>query len=91
MKYVGMIWVILNIVTFIIYGVDKYKAKSKKFRIKENTLLLLALVGGGVGASIGMNFFYHKTQHKKFTIGIPVLVVFNMITYGYLVYWLMNR
>lgn len=59
----------INAVTFIVYGIDKYKAKKAKWRISEATLLLLAVLGGSVGAWVGMKVWHHKTMHKKFKIG----------------------
>lgn len=58
-----------NVVTFIAYGIDKYKAKKGKWRISEATLLVMAFVGGSIGAWLGMKAFHHKTMHKKFYIG----------------------
>lgn len=55
-----------NVVTFIAYGIDKYKAKKGTWRISEATLLLMAFVGGSIGAWLGMKAFHHKTMHKKF-------------------------
>lgn len=65
----------INILTFLIYGVDKWKAKRDKWRIPEDTLIWLAIVGGSVGALLGMYLFRHKTKHKKFLIGIPVILL----------------
>ena len=59
----------INAVTFIVYGIDKYKAKKAKWRISEATLLLLAVFGGSIGAWIGMKVWHHKTMHKKFKYG----------------------
>lgn len=58
-----------NVVTFIAYGIDKYKAKKGNLRISEATLLLMAFWGGSIGAWLGMKAFHHKTMHKKFYIG----------------------
>ena len=77
------IWVALNIVTFLIYGLDKYRARRNQFRISEKMLLLFAILGGGVGASMAMNVFRHKTQHKIFTVGVPLSIIFNFVSYGY--------
>ena len=63
----------INIVTFLIYGIDKWKARRGKWRIPEDTLIWLAIAGGSIGALLGMYLFHHKTQHKKFTLGIPPL------------------
>ena len=57
---------IINVVTFFVYGIDKYKAKHAKWRIPEATLLLLAAIGGSIGAWCGMKVWHHKTMHKKF-------------------------
>lgn len=56
----------INLVTLIMYGIDKLEAKHSKWRIPEATLLIFAAVGGSVGALCGMKLFYHKTLHKKF-------------------------
>lgn len=65
----------LNLLTFIIYGIDKRKAKKANWRIPESTLLLLALIGGSIGAWLGIKVWRHKTQHKKFYIGIPLIII----------------
>ena len=65
----------INILTFLIFGADKWKAKRDKWRIPEDTLIWLAIVGGSVGALLGMYLFRHKTKHKKFLIGIPVILL----------------
>lgn len=67
--------VIINLITFITYGVDKLKAKKGYWRIPESTLLLLAFVGGSMGAWLGMQAFHHKTLHKKFKLGIPLILM----------------
>jgi uncharacterized membrane protein YsdA (DUF1294 family) len=63
----------VNVLTFIAYGLDKRKARRKRWRIPETTLLGLAVVGGSVGAWIAMHIFHHKTLHNKFRYGIPVI------------------
>ena len=65
----------INAVAFIMYGVDKYKAKKAKWRIPEATLLLLAVLGGSIGAWMGMKVWHHKTMHKKFKYGIPAILL----------------
>lgn len=64
--------VIVNIVSFILYGIDKYKAKRGRWRISEAMLLTMAIVGGSIGAWAGMKAWRHKTMHRKFTIGVPL-------------------
>ena len=65
----------INIVTLIVYGIDKVKAMKGKWRISEATLLLLAIIGGSVGAWLGMKTWHHKTMHKKFKYGLPLILL----------------
>lgn len=65
---------IVNVSSFIVYGIDKYKAKKGKWRIPETTLLLLAVMGGSVGALAGIKVLHHKTMHNKFKYGIPFII-----------------
>ena len=60
--------IIINIVTFLVYGIDKWKARKSLWRIREASLLMLAVLGGSIGAWLGMKVWHHKTQHKKFQI-----------------------
>ncbi len=71
--------VIVNIIAFIAYGVDKQKAKKGKWRIPENTLLLLAVLGGSIGAICGMKAFHHKTKKATFSVGLPVILILQII------------
>lgn len=66
---------IINVVAFTAYGLDKWKAKKSKWRIPESTLILFAAIGGALGAYAGMKCFRHKTQHKKFTILVPLFLI----------------
>ena len=66
---------LLNLITFIVYGIDKYKARTGKWRISESTLLLLAIMGGSIGALLGIKVWHHKTMHKKFKYGIPLIIL----------------
>ena len=74
----------INAVTFIMYGIDKYKAKKAKWRISEATLLLLAVLGGSIGAWMGMKVWHHKTMHKKFKYGIPAILLIQIALMAYL-------
>ena len=74
----------INAVTFIIYGIDKYKAKNAKWRIPEATLLLMTVIGGSVGAWLGMKVWHHKTMHKKFKYGIPAILMIQIALMTYL-------
>ena len=64
----------INVFAFFLYGIDKWKAKRSKWRIPEMTLLSIAFIGGSVGAWIGMKVWHHKTMHKKFKYGIPLIL-----------------
>ena len=68
----------INVLTLILFGVDKLKAKKHWWRIPEATLLLIAGMGGSAGALGGMYLFHHKTMHKKFYIGVPVLLLLQI-------------
>ena len=67
--------IIMNTITFITYGMDKYKSIKHKYRISEATLIILASLGGPLGAFFGMITFHHKTRKKKFVILIPLLLI----------------
>ena len=67
--------IVINVVTLIVYGIDKVKAMKGKWRISEATLLLLAIIGGSVGAWLGMKTWHHKTMHKKFKYGLPLILL----------------
>ena len=77
----------INIATFFLYGIDKYKAKKGKWRISEATLLLMAVIGGSIGAWAGMRLWHHKTMHKKFKYGIPIIIILQV---AFAVYLLTN-
>lgn len=74
----------INIATFLLYGNDKYKAKKGKWRISEATLLTMAAIGGSIGAWAGMRLWHHKTMHKKFKYGIPVIIIMQIALVAYL-------
>ena len=78
--------VFVNVLTFITYGIDKLKAKRSKWRISEATLLGMAVVGGSIGAWLGMKAWHHKTLHMKFKYGIPVIILLQLLAAGYLIY-----
>ena len=76
--------VFINAWAFTMYGVDKYKAKHGLWRIPEAALLLVAAVGGSIGAWCGIQVFHHKTRKPKFSIGVPVIFVVEV---ALLIYW----
>ena len=74
----------INILSFFLYGIDKYKAKKNKWRISEATLLMIAVIGGSIGAWVGMRLWHHKTMHKKFKYGIPIIIILQVALAVYL-------
>lgn len=72
-------FIIINLFTFFVMWIDKNRAKKGKWRVPENTLLLLVLLGGGVGGIAGMYLFRHKTQKAKFVIGFPIILICEII------------
>ena len=74
----------INVIAFLVYGIDKLKAKRGKWRIPEFTLLLLAAIGGSLGAWLGMKVWHHKTMHKKFQYGVPLLLFLQLALGAYL-------
>ena len=71
-------FIVVTLFTFVLYGIDKYKACHQRWRISEATLLLMAAIGGSVGALLGMKVFRHKTQHLKFKIGVPLILLLQL-------------
>ena len=67
--------IVINVIAFLMYGMDKWKAKRGSWRISEATLLLMAVAGGSIGALLGMNVWHHKTMHKKFKYGLPLILL----------------
>ena len=74
----------INALSFILFGLDKYKAKKGKWRISEATLLMMAVIGGSIGAWAGMRLWHHKTMHKKFKYGIPIIIILQVCLVVYL-------
>jgi uncharacterized membrane protein YsdA (DUF1294 family) len=79
-KVIATLLLALNVMTFSMYGIDKWKAKQGKWRISEATLLILAIIGGSIGAWLGIKVWHHKTMHKKFKYGVPAIIVLQLIT-----------
>lgn len=88
MKYFLAYLLIVNAIAFLLMLIDKQKAKKKKWRIPEATLMGFAAIGGSVGALMGMYTFRHKTLHKKFTLGIPTILILQLaVAAVYLMYF----
>lgn len=79
MKLILIYLLIINAAGFLFMLIDKYKARKKLWRIPEATLMGIALLGGSVGSLIGMYTVRHKTKHPKFTLGIPVILVLQIV------------
>ena len=95
---------VINVVTFLMYGIDKWrstsgrllptgrkKAKNSKWRIRETALLGLAVLGGSIGAWLGMKVWRHKTQHKKFKYGVPAIIIVQLALIVYFIITKINR
>ena len=80
--------VIINIITFLVYGIDKWKARKSLWRIREASLLMLAVLGGSFGAWLGMKVWHHKTQHKKFKYGVPAIIIVQL---ALIVYFIISK
>lgn len=87
-RYLIYYLLVINAATFIIYGIDKDKAKKAKWRISEATLLTMAAVGGSIGAWLGMKAWHHKTQHRKFKYGDPIIL---LIQIALMIYFHLNH
>ena len=79
---------VINVVTFFMYGIDKWKAKKSKMRIRETALLGLAVLGGSIGAWLGMKVWHHKTLHKKFKYGVPTIIIVQL---ALIVYFIISK
>ncbi|QQK08480.1 DUF1294 domain-containing protein [Miniphocaeibacter halophilus] len=85
MQFIKLIYsyfVLINILTFVFYGVDKYKATKNQYRISEFFLLLLVVIGGFLGSAFGMLLFKHKLSKKKFIITIIIATIFYILLIG---------
>lgn len=82
MRVVPIIYfIMINLISFFIYALDKKKSQNSSWRISEKTLLFLALIGGSLGALLAMRTFRHKTKHKLFTIGVPLMLILNCLVF----------
>jgi uncharacterized membrane protein YsdA (DUF1294 family) len=73
--YITAFLLAVNVMAFFMYGIDKWKAKKDKWRTSEATLLWIAVIGGSIGAWLGMKVWHHKTMHKKFRYGLPLIII----------------
>lgn len=78
MEYLLTYLMIINAAGLLLMLVDKFKAKRNLWRIPESTLMGVAAIGGSIGSLLGMYTFRHKTQHPKFTVGIPLILAIQI-------------
>lgn len=74
---------LINIITFVVFFIDKYKARRNKWRIPEANLLFLSIIGGSVGGTLSMLIFRHKTHKLKFKIGMPLILLIQVLLFVY--------
>ena len=79
--------VIMNLIAFLLMGADKKKANAKAWRIPEKTLFLPAILGGSIGAILGMQVFRHKTKHWYFKYGMPAILILQLVAVGAIWYF----
>lgn len=78
-KYILIYLIIINLITFIVFALDKIYAIKKKWRYKEASLLGMCFVGGAIGGFLAMHLFRHKTKKKAFVIGVPLIIVIHLV------------
>ena len=78
--------IVINILGFLIMGLDKHKAKMAERRIPENTLFMFTILGGGIGTIAGMYVFHHKTKKMKFKVGMPLILILEILIFVYFKY-----
>ena len=85
-QLLGLYLLLVNVAAFLVMGLDKRRAKRDKWRISEKALFLPAVLGGALGGVLGMRTFRHKTQHWYFRVGVPLLLVLQVVLLGWLVW-----
>lgn len=76
---VALYLIIINITGFAAMGIDKQKAIRHRWRVRESTLFLIALIGGSAGSIVGMRIFHHKTRHWYFVYGMPLILILQIL------------
>ncbi len=79
LTYLIAYMVLVNIIGFALMGIDKRKARKNAFRVPEATLFAMAIIGGSLGSFLGMHLFRHKTKHLSFIIGMPAILVIQIV------------
>ena len=90
MKWLLLYLLVINLTAYSLFGIDKKRAQQHKWRISEKTLFLSAILGGSIGAIVGMHGFHHKTKHWYFRYGLPLILILQLAAAGYLVWkWIL--
>ena len=76
--------IFINLIGFLLMGADKRKARRNKWRIPEKTLFLAAILGGSIGSILGMYYFRHKTRHTAFVVGMPCILILQILLFLFL-------
>ena len=88
MQYCFYYLIFLNTLAFCLMGIDKRRARRGAWRIPERTLFLSALLGGSIGAILGMQCFRHKTKHRSFVVGMPLILAAQILfVFGFLIWY----
>ena len=85
MKYFLLYLLLMNVIAFVFMHADKRRARKNRWRIPERTLIGTAVLGGSIGALMGMYTFRHKTKHLKFTLGIPAILTAQILLAAWLI------
>ena len=85
-NFILILFTVMNIAGFLIMKVDKNRAVKHQYRISERTLWLFAIFGGAIGCTLGMNTYRHKTKHRSFKVGFPLLAIIEGVLYIYFLY-----
>lgn len=73
--------ILVNLVAFLLFGLDKRKAQMRQWRISEKALFIPAILGGSIGAILGMHLFHHKTKHWYFRFGLPLILILHLAAF----------
>lgn len=83
MELIAYYLILINLITFVLFFIDKEKAKRNRWRIRESVLLGISALGGALGGLVAMNLFRHKTKTPKFTYGMPLILVLQIFVFVY--------
>lgn len=86
LRIIEIYLVLINLWSFILMGYDKHRARKNRRRVPEKELFITAAIGGSLGIWLAMQCFHHKTKHKSFTIGIPLIFILQLLIIGFCIY-----